>query len=248
MESIIAGRRLHKFNSQKSHKWLGRRLPASLLIFLTGFAHPTEPPLLFPCWGDRAPHPISLPPDIGPGLLIPRPMPVGDKGPAAPFPDLPPNFSLSFLFFLQITRSPGWVKWRASSGWPSSRLLPSLDSLWGMEFLILVLSTVWMGTRVCGFWKGPLSESMSFTNFWRLLGPAVSCREDGPMAGVETGAVKDMELLDSRKSISENATPMISKKRSWTFLASDLTCYIVSYSLVKKQYKYGPLRFDSWCP
>lgn len=51
----------------------------------------------------------------------------------------------------------------------------------------------------------------------------VACLGDGVVV-VEIGLENESEFLASRKSVSGNAIFNISKKRSCTFLASDLTC------------------------
>lgn len=222
---------LYTFNNY-NHKWLCRLLAESDLSLFTGFAQPTELLLPLPfnwfwgggvCW-------FNLPPSftVGsePGLLILRGTLGGETGPAELLPGFIPNFSLSFLFFLQITSSPGWVNGRESSCWLSSRPLlpPNLVSLWAIWFLALASSPAWSAPRVFGFCSGLGSGSISFISLCLLFWPTGICLEDAPGVVLAAGPAKEIEFLASRKSVSGNSIFKMSKKRSCTFLASDLTC------------------------
>lgn len=190
-------------SQSKSYKWLGLLFPASVLNLFTGFAQPRVPlPPLFNGWGvwwDWGwSNLVSF--EIKPGLellLVVRTTLGGDTGPTGPFPAFIVDFSLSFLFFLQITSSPGWVKNR-----------------------VLLSSLLEMATPGRGFWGGLGLGSTSFISFCRLPWPL----KDGAEVEVDNELENVRAFRASRKSVSGNAIFKISKKRSCTFLASDLTC------------------------
>jgi len=215
---------------ENPYVWLGLLFPESVLSLFTGFAQATGPPDPFGCWDGWPAHPCAWEPcwdnlaslvtEDGPGVL----MLDGEAGPVLGFTT---DFSLSFLLFLHTTSSPGCASREESSCCCSLVLLPPplpvLDSLCGKWTLILLFSLLEADPRCSDLCKAYDSVSISFISLCLLLWPTATCLGDVTVLAV-AWLEKESALLASRKSVSGNAIFKISKKRSWTFLASVLTC------------------------
>lgn len=195
-----------------NHKWLGLLFPESVLIFLTGLAHwtsfkPGDKPLALPSgwtmWASLWKGAQALLFVIGDLAGDPRlgwvwgrggPIHRGVRGEEGPTRCL----SLSFLRFLQMTRSAGCAK------------LKSGQASWCAEECPRALVGLELGRE-------------SSIRGWRLL-----WLEDGGLgdsaAPLSVGSKNADALRASLKSVSGKATFMISKNMLWTVAASCFTC------------------------
>lgn len=146
-------------------------------------------------------------------------------GDARPNLCLTADFSLSFLFFLQMTRSPGCVSNCEHSGVCSFQPPETnLDSFWCLEEVDLVVPSPSTGVTP---WGKALSGKDMVSNLLVGVCCLILLEEAGFGDFVITaplGLEKVTAFLASRKSESGKAIFMISKNRPWSFSASHFTC------------------------